>query len=413
MKYCTVSEIEEFRTLRDITRRNRRSDIKDQSEQMARSGYEGEREEKKEEAVYEEWEKEIEEKKKEYREDLRRYDEEIAYKVIDEIQKGGEEEDLKEWLRSDKKRKEKEERLKSLIWSEGMVDQERDRAVKRALREYKGKGYISIERGMLKITAKGARILARGILREIMKRRGGRRGDILRRNYGSKMSSFLRDYEPGDDYELISLEATLLNALKRSNSLELKNEDFRVHKTEQKKNILVGLIIDKSGSMRYNGKINAAIETSLALSEFVNLHSDELKIFAFGEETEEIAPWEMLNMGVGGNTDIKDGLRAFRKISSPEDTQKHAYCLTDTEPNMEEGVYVGFKKAARGVLKEAQQYKRENIALNIIMFDDEPYLVELGRRVAKSSDGRFFLTAPENLADFVIEDYMRMKERLS
>ena len=137
-----------------------------------------------------------------------------------------------------------------------------------------------------------------------------------------------------------------------------------------------------------------------------------MRLFLFSNHVREMASWDMLNVTFsGGTTDIRGALRRFRTATAGERAEKQVYLITDTEPNCEEGKYIGFEKAALGVLQEAIIYQREGITLNIIMLDTTPHLREFASLLAKRNLGRVFFAEPKDLGKVVIEDYLRTRKR--
>ena len=107
-----------------------------------------------------------------------------------------------------------------------------------------------------------------------------------------------------------------------------------------------------------------------------------------------MSQWDMLNVTLaGGTTDIRAALRRFRTACMGERADKQVYLVTDTEPNCEDGKYMGFEKATLGVLREAIVYQREGITLNIIMLDNTPHLREFASVLAKRNLGRVFFAS--------------------
>ncbi|MEK7281861.1 MAG: VWA domain-containing protein [Chloroflexota bacterium] len=235
--------------------------------------------------------------------------------------------------------------------------------------------------------------------------------------YGSQRSSNLRKLDIGDDYALTNVEKTLLNSLSRptptGQGLSLKVEDFEIHELVHQTRMTSGIIIDESGSMQ-GDKLHAAVEASLALTQLIRKEpKDGLKVILFADHVKEVSYWDILNTTFsGGTTDIRAALRSFRRMvrSSPGD--KQVYLITDTEPNTQEGRYVGFDIAAAGVLEEAWRYRQEGITLNIIMLSQSPNLKALSSQLGQRSLGRVFFTSPQNLGGMVIEDYLKTKKRV-
>jgi uncharacterized protein with von Willebrand factor type A (vWA) domain len=139
---------------------------------------------------------------------------------------------------------------------------------------------------------------------------------------------------------------------------------------------------------------------------------DKTRLFLFSNQVRELAYWDMLNVSfAGGTTDIRRALRRFRKACAGESGEKQVYLITDTEPNCEEGKYVGFEKATLGVLQEAIIYQKEGITLNIIMLDNTPHLREFASVLARRNLGRVFFAEPQELGKVVMEDYLRTRKR--
>ena len=137
-----------------------------------------------------------------------------------------------------------------------------------------------------------------------------------------------------------------------------------------------------------------------------------MRLFLFSSRVREMACWDMLNVTFsGGTTDIRSALKRFRTAVAGERAEKQVYLITDTEPNCEDGKYVGFEKATLGVLQEALIYQREGITLNIIMLDSTPHLREFASVLAKRNLGRVFFAEPKDLGKVVIEDYLEDQEK--
>lgn len=349
----------------------------------------------------------------EYEEELRRYEEDLSYEAMEDILSGMDIDEIAERIAADRLRQELEKNIWLLKYD---PEELTDRDIEETLKDFEIQGYIELDKGEIKITSKGTAILARGALRRILdnlaKKDVGAH-TIKEMGFGSELSLHSRPYEVGDDYGLVDVEGTLLNALEREpKCLTLETRDFQVYETVHQSRLCAGLIIDESGSMRSGRKIDAAIDTSLALSELIRREpKDSLKVFIFSDKVREIKPWDIVNTKMaGGTTDIRGAMRAFREAVATEPGDKQAYLITDTEPNTENGCYVGFNRAVMGVMEEALRYRQENITLNIIMLDQNPSLKEFARMLARSNLGRAFFTSPKDLGAVIIEDYLTVKK---
>jgi uncharacterized protein with von Willebrand factor type A (vWA) domain len=137
-----------------------------------------------------------------------------------------------------------------------------------------------------------------------------------------------------------------------------------------------------------------------------------MRLFLFSNQVREMSCWDMLNTTfAGGTTDIRSALRRFRTATAGERAERQVYLITDTEPNCENGKYIGFERATVGVLREATAYQREGITLNIIMLDNTPHLRDFASMLAKRNLGRVFFAEPRNLGRVIMEDYLKTRKR--
>ena len=351
------------------------------------------------------------ERLRQYETELKQIEENASYDALDRIMQGEEIDQVAESMLADEIRKDLQEKIRALKWkAQGMSEDD----VRQALEEYERQGYIEIHEGVLKITSRGARKLASSSLERILLSLGRRYvgvHTIEETGFGSDLTAYTRPYEAGDDYSLVNIEKTALNALERSGRLELEPDDFEVHEEVHQSKLCAGLLIDESGSMRSSNKLEAAIETALALSELIRREpEDSLKVFVFSERVKEIPPWAILNEVLSGDsTDIRSALRSFREVARNEQGDRQAYLITDTDPNTEDGRYVGFEKAVEGLMEEASHYRQDGVGLNIIMLDETPRLKQLASALAKKNLGRVFFTSPHKLGQVIVEDYLRGK----
>jgi uncharacterized protein with von Willebrand factor type A (vWA) domain len=288
-----------------------------------------------------------------------------------------------------------------------------------ALGDLEKRGLLDNADHKVKLTSKGAQLLGRGFLTRILMnlaRRGvgaHRAEDI---GHGPWSSASHRPYEPGDPYDKINIEQSLLAVLERTGDLgSLGLGDFRIHESRHAAEVQFGVIVDQSASMRKKGKIEAAVETALALSELMRTEfpEDRLRVYAFSEEFRLVEPWQLPGVAVPMRyTDIRAPLRAFRLAVAQEPGNKQVHLITDSAPNFLDGEFVGFKAALGAVLDEARLYRMTEMVLNVVMLDDDPELREMAKRVAQENMGRVFFADPRNLGEAIVEDYLWSKREL-
>jgi len=288
-----------------------------------------------------------------------------------------------------------------------------------ALGDLERRGLIDPRGATVRLTSKGAQALGRGFLGRILTnlaRRGLGPHRVEEAGHGPWPSPTLRPYEAGDPYDRVNIERSLLATLERGSPLSgLRAGDFRVHEPRHSTEAHFGVLVDQSASMREKGKLEAAVETALALSELMRLRfpEDRLRVYAFSEEVREMEPWRLPGIAVPMKfIDIRAALRAFRKAVAQEAGNRQAHLITDSAPNFEDGEFVGFTAALKGVLEEARLYRVRGMVLNIIMLDRDPELREMAKRVARENLGRVFFADPGDLEEAVVEDYLASKRDL-
>jgi len=288
------------------------------------------------------------------------------------------------------------------------------------LRDLEEKGLVEKGPHTVRLTSRGARVMGQGFLSRILlnlERRGLGPHKIEDIGAGAWAGATVRPYEPGDPYHRINIERTLLVALERGAPMsDFTADDFRVWEPLHSTELHFGVLVDQSASMRKKGKLEAAVETALALSELMrNMYpEDRLRVIAFSEEVREVEPWMLTAATVPMKfTDIRAALRAFRSRVIYEPGNKQCHLITDTAPNFLDGEFVGFTRAMAAVIDEARLYRMHGIVLNVIMLDDDPQLREMAQRVARENLGRVAYVDPENLGEAVVEDYLSLKSPLT
>jgi uncharacterized protein with von Willebrand factor type A (vWA) domain len=288
-----------------------------------------------------------------------------------------------------------------------------------ALKDLERRGLLDGRSKGVVLTSKGAQLLGRGFLSHILMnlaRRGLGAHRVEDIGHGPWLAATYRPYEPGDPYDRINIERSLMAAIERSGGFrEMKTSDFRIHESRHATEVHFGVLVDQSASMKKKGKMEAAVETALALSELMRLEfpEDRLRVYAFSEETKMVEPHELPGVAVPQQfTDIRRPLRAFRLAVAMEPGNKQAHLITDSAPNFLDGEFVGFKRAMEAVVEEVRLYRLHDILLNVVMLDDDPELREMAKRIAQVNNGRVFFADPKNLGEALVEDYLWSKKEI-
>ncbi len=329
------------------------------------------------------------------------------------LKQGADTDELLESLESDEGRRRLSARITQLNQeSQGLTKEDFDDV----LSEFDRRGLTYAKKPRVTLTSKGARLLGQGFLSRVLQRlsrKGVGPHRIQDIGHGPWIASTLRPYEVGDPYERLSIIHSLLAALERGSRFgEMGIDDFRVFEAIHSTEVQFGILVDQSASMNRGSKLEAAVETALAMSELMKTQfpEDRLRLYAFSEEVREVEPWELPGIAVPmGYTDIRGALMAFRRSVTHESGNKQAHLITDSAPNFEEDEYIGFERAFAGLLDEARRYRASGITLNIVMLDDDPRRAEMAQKLAQENLGRIFFVRPGELGDAVVEDYLISK----
>ena len=355
-------------------------------------------------------------KREELEEQLEQLKAQMMMKAVEKLLEGqGEEEVLRE-IELTGEMEVLKERIEQLNAEPHAVSQE---DFDEALRDLEQKGLLDGRGRGVVITSKGAQLLGRGFLNRILmnlarKGLGAHRVEDV--GHGPWLAATYRPYEPGDPYDRINIERSLMATIEREGGIrQMKTSDFRIHESRHATEVHFGVLVDQSASMKKKGKMEAAVETALALSELMRLEfpEDKLIVYAFSEETKRVEPYELPGVTVPQQfTDIRRSLRAFRLAVAMEPGNKQAHLITDSAPNFLDGEFVGFKKAMEAVVEEVHLYRFHDILLNIVMLDDDPELREMAKRIAQVNNGRVFFADPKNLSEALVEDYLCSKKEI-
>ena len=355
-------------------------------------------------------------KREQLKEQLEQLKAKMMMKAVEKLLEGASEEEVLSELELTGEMEGLEEQIEQLDSEPHAISEEDfDEALKdlekKGLLDGRGKGVI--------LTSKGAQLLGRGFLSRILMnlaRKGLGTHRVEDIGHGPWLAATYRPYEPGDPYDRINVERSLMAAIERGGGFrEMKTSDFRIHESRHATEVHFGVLVDQSASMKKKGKMEAAVETALALSELMRLEfpEDRLRVYAFSEETKMVEPYELPGVVVPQQfTDIRRPLRAFRLAVAMEPGNKQAHLITDSAPNFIDGEFVGFKKAMEAVIEEVRLYRLHDILLNVVMLDDDPELREMAKRIAQVNNGRVFFADPQNLGEALVEDYLWSKKEI-
>ncbi len=307
------------------------------------------------------------------------------------------------------------------------------------------------------MTPKAYRLFQSRLLTEIFSalqasRSGRHQGPIV--GEGATEMQKTKPYEFGDSVTHMDIPASFINALLRdgpSLPVRLKPEDIEIHQTRNNPKCATAVLLDMSGSMRYDGQYVNVKRMGLALDGLIRteypgdfLQFIEIFTFAKPRRVAEIAtlmpkpvtlydPIIRLRADMSDPniselqipphfTNIQHGLQLARKFLSVQDTpNRQVILITDGMPTAHferEVLYLLYPPDLRteeATMREAHLCAREGITINIFLlntWNQTEEDVRFAYRVAESTRGRVFFTAGRELDRYVVWDYIKRRKQI-
>jgi uncharacterized protein with von Willebrand factor type A (vWA) domain len=307
------------------------------------------------------------------------------------------------------------------------------------------------------MTPKAYRLFQSRLLTQIFdqlqaSRSGRHQGPVV--GEGATEMQQTKPYEFGDSVTHMDIPASMVNAMLRGGPglpIPLKPEDIEIHRTRNNPKCATAVLLDMSGSMRYEGQYVNVKRMGLALDGLIRseypgdfLQFIEMYTFAKPRHVSEIAAlmpkpvtvydpvvWLRADMSdpkiselqiPPHFTNIQHGLQLARKFLSVQDTpNRQAVLITDGLPTAHfEGevlnlLYPPDPRTEKATMREAQLCAREGITINIFLLNSWNQThedVQFAYRVAESTRGRVFFTAGRELDRYVVWDYIKRRRQI-
>lgn len=233
------------------------------------------------------------------------------------------------------------------------------------------------------------------------------KGKKKERLYGKRVDSktikgrYVKSKLPQKLSNDIAIDATLRAAAAGSkDSINIKSEDIRQKVRKHGAKASITLVVDISGSMFSDRKVNRLKGILNRLVEDVNRHQDKLSVIGFkGTEAEIIIPTtrrassfqeQLDNIRVGGTTPLASGLQKGFEILKQEKLREEyvpiMIILTDGMPNV--GINEG---PVQDALKIAEDLKEKEITTIVINFEKSvKYGHDFNMDLALAAGGRYY-----------------------
>ncbi len=261
-------------------------------------------------------------------------------------------------------------------------------------------------------------------------------------------------YEFGDSLANMDTTQTVINALLRdpiAKQVQLRSGDIEVHRTRNSPKCATIVIMDMSGSMRYDGQYMNVKRMALALHGLISreypgdfLRFIEMYTFAKLRRAGEIVelmpkvvtihdPWIQLRADMSRDdiseqqihphfTNIQHALRLARQNLATADTpNKQIILITDGLPtaHFEESMlyllYPPDPRTENATMREGTLCQRDRIVINIFLvpsWSQSEEDIRFAYRLAEQTKGRVFFTAGKDLDRYVVWDYISRKREI-
>ncbi len=335
------------------------------------------------------------------------------------------------------------------------------RAIQQQINEYlqqqaNQQGIESDRRGY-RLTPKTYRLfqskLLSTIYSELQESKSGRHLDGII-GEGAVETQRTKPYEFGDSVAQMDISSSMVNALLRQGNrlpIRLRPEDIEIHCTKNNPKCATTVLLDMSGSMRYDDQYTNVKRMGLALDGLIRqeypgdfLQFIEMYTFAKPRSIADIPtlmpkPVTIYNPIVRLRADMSDpnisevqiphhftniqhAMSLGRKFLASQDTpNRHMIIITDGLPTAHfEGsmlflLYPPDNRTEEATMREAKFCAKEGITITLFLlqtWNQSEEDVRFSYRLAETTKGRVIFTAGRDLDRFVIWDYVKRKKTL-
>ncbi|HAA70511.1 MAG TPA: hypothetical protein DCE55_15345 [Planctomycetaceae bacterium] len=263
-----------------------------------------------------------------------------------------------------------------------------------------------------------------------------------------------KPYEFGDSVSQMDIPQSMINALLRSGGAQpvrWRPEDIEIHRTRNSPKCATVVLMDMSGSMRYEGQYINVKRMALALEGLIRheypgdvLQFVEMYTFARPRQRGEVIemlpkiptihdPIVRLKADMSRDdisetqvpphfTNIQHGLQTARLMLAAQDTpNRQVILITDGLPTAHfEGswlylLYPPDPLTEAATLREGKLCQREGITINLFLvpsWSQSQEDIHFAYRLAETTKGRVIFTGGSDLDRFVVWDYVSNKREI-
>jgi uncharacterized protein with von Willebrand factor type A (vWA) domain len=326
------------------------------------------------------------------------------------------------------------------------------------LREAAERQGLEQRNGRFELTPKAYRIFQGKLLERLFSQmspsRSGRHQDARVVGEGAVELQATKPYEFGDSIANLDIPASFINALVRNGPgapVRLGQDDLEIHRTRNNPKCATVVLMDMSGSMRYDGQYINVKRMALTLEglirrEYPGDFLQFVEMYSFAKQVErgrliELMPKpvtlydpivrlraDMSRDDVSEHripphfTNIQHALSTARRLLATQNTpNRQVVLITDGLPTAHfEGqmlylLYPPDPQTEAATMREGQLCRREGITINMFLlpsWSQSEEDVRFAYRLAESTRGRVFFTAGADLDRYVVWDYLARRREL-
>jgi uncharacterized protein with von Willebrand factor type A (vWA) domain len=263
-----------------------------------------------------------------------------------------------------------------------------------------------------------------------------------------------RPYEFGDSVSQMDIPQTMINAMLRQGTerpIRLRQDDIEIHRSRNNPKCATVVLMDMSGSMRYDGQYINVKKMALALNGLITgeFPGDFLRFIEVATFAKVVPPGELINlmpkiptvttpvvrlradmsrddiseMHVPPHfTNLQHGMQLGRQFLAQQDTpNRQVILITDGLPTAHfDGsdlymLYPPDPLTEQATMREGMLCHREDITINIFLlpsWSQSHEDVQFAHRLAQSTGGRVFFTAGKDLDRYVVWDYVNNRREI-
>ena len=334
---------------------------------------------------------------------------------------------------------------------------EMQRTIENYVREMAGQQGVEYDGKQFRLTPKAYRVFQNKLLARLFgkleaSRSGRHQGNVI--GEGAVELQQTKPWEFGDSVTQMDIPQTMINAMVRQGNdmpIRLRPEDIVVHRTRNTPRCATAVVMDMSGSMRYDGQYINVKRMALALdglirSEYPGDSLDFIEMYSFAKSRRsgEIAtlmpkpvtlfdPVVRLRIDMADDrvsehmvhqhfTNMQHALRLARQLLARKSTaNKQIVVITDGLPTAHFDnselylLYPPHLATEQATLREARLCQKQGITINMFLVPGRSQTeadIRFAYEIAESTKGRVIFTSGGNLDRYVIWDYLERKREI-